>query len=123
MQAEGVTAFHILPAAEYDRMLPLTVLPEPVEKPVRVGIALHPHMEIEPGLAERIGALIPQLDTEKRLAAEKALLELGPVAISMLQAELKKGQSAETERRIRAVLEQVDASSWLSLPVQGEAIK
>ncbi len=122
-QAKGVTAFHILPAAEYDRMLPLTVLPEPADKPVRVGIALHPHIEIEPVLVDRIGELILQLDTEKRLTAQKTLLELGPIAVSMLQAELKKGPSAEKERRIRAVLEQVDASSWLNLPAQGEPKK
>jgi hypothetical protein len=93
-QAEGVTAFHILPGAEYDRMLPLAITPEPAAKPVRVGIALHPHVEIEPVLTEHVGALIRQLDSPRfvqRQAADKALLEIGPLAIAMLRAELKKG--------------------------------
>jgi hypothetical protein len=118
-QAEGVTAFHILPPAEYDRMLPLSILPTPVTRPVRVGIALHPHIEIEPVLAERIGMLIRQLDSpqaNKRLAADKALLELGPLAITLLQAELKKGPPEEMRQRIRALLDRVDASDWLNFP-------
>ena len=40
--ADGVTAFHLLPATEYDRMLALEIAPAPAVKPVRVGIALHP---------------------------------------------------------------------------------
>jgi hypothetical protein len=119
LQAEGVTAFHILPVTEYDRMLPIDILPAPATKPVRVGIALHPHIEIEPVLTEQIGALIRQLgspDFAKRLAADKALLEIGPLAIALLQAELKKGVTVETSRRIQAILERVDATGWLNFP-------
>jgi hypothetical protein len=118
-QAEGVTAFHILPAAEYDRMLPLAITPVPAAKPVRVGIALHPHLEIEPVLTEHVGALIRQLDSPlfvKRQAADKALLEIGPLAIAMLRAELKNGVPLETRQRIQAVLDRVDASIWLEFP-------
>jgi hypothetical protein len=119
LQADGVTAFHILPVSEYDRMLPLDVSPAPFARPVRVGIALHPHVEIEPVLAEKVAALIRQLDSpnfEKRLAADKALLEIGPMAITMLRAELKKGVTVETSRRIQAMLERVDAANWLEFP-------
>jgi hypothetical protein len=123
LQAEGVTAFHILPVVEYDRMLPLDILPAPAVRPVRVGIALHPHVEIEPILSEHIGALIRQLDSpqfDKRLAADKALTEIGPLAIATLRAELKKGVPVETSRRIQAMLERVDATSWMNFPAPAE---
>lgn len=119
LQADGVTAFHILPVSEYDRMLPLEIRPAPPTRPVRVGIALHPHVEIEPALAETVGKLLRELDSpqfEKRMAADKTLLEIGPMAIGMLRAELKKGVPLETSRRIQAVLDRVDAANWLELP-------
>jgi hypothetical protein len=119
LHADGVTVFHILPASEYDRMLPLDISPAPFARPVRVGFALHPHVEIEPALAENVAALIRQLDSanfEKRFAADKALLEIGPMAITMLRAELKKGVPVETSRRIQAMLQRVDATNWLEIP-------
>ena len=118
-QADGVTAFHVLPMSEYDRMLPIEITPAPAARPVRVGIAVHPHVEIEPALAETVAALIRQLDSnqfEKRLAADKALHEIGPLAIAILRAELKKGVPLETSRRIQAVLDRVDAANWLDFP-------
>jgi RNA polymerase sigma factor (sigma-70 family) len=117
-EAEGVTVFHLLPAAEYDRMLPLSILPAPAARPVRVGLALHPHVEVEPDLTARVGALIRQLDDakfEKRAAASKALLEIGPLAIGLLRAELAKGPPLETRRRIEGILSRVDAADWLKL--------
>jgi len=122
-EAEGVTAFHILPPSEYDRMLALDILPTPPTKPVRVGIALHPHMEIEPGLSERVGVLVRQLDDvkyDKRAAASKALLDIGPIAIGTLRAELRKGPSLEMKRRIEDVLNRVDAEEWMKTPAAGE---
>jgi hypothetical protein len=62
-------------------------------KPIRVGIALHPHVEIETGLATRVSALIPELDgaaLDKRPAASKTLLDIGPLAIHMLRADLSQ---------------------------------
>jgi hypothetical protein len=118
-EAEGLIAFHLLPQAEYDRMLPLEILPAPVDKPVRVGIALHPNLEIEPALAERAAVLIGQLDDakfQKREAAAKALLEMGPRAIVMLRAELAKNVSLEMSTRIRSILDRVDAMDWLGMP-------
>ena len=35
LEAEGVTVFHLLPVAEYDRLLPLSILPAPATRPVR----------------------------------------------------------------------------------------
>ena len=120
LQSDGVTAFHLLPTSEYDRMLPLEIRPAPPTRPVRVGIALHPHVEIEPGNSNRkpVALLIRQLDSpqfEKRAAADKALSEIGPLAIALLRAELKKGGTLETTRRIQAVLERVDAADWLEM--------
>jgi RNA polymerase sigma factor (sigma-70 family) len=119
LQAEGVAAFQILPADEYDRMLPLSVLPKPATRPVRVGIALHPHVEVEPALAAHVAALVRQLDEDdfvKRDAASRALLEIGPLAVTLLRAELQKRLPLETHRRIEAVLDRVDASVWLGAP-------
>src|SRR5262249_9420162 len=119
LEADGVTVFHILPPEEYDRMLPLQVLPAPAERPVRVGIALHPHMEIEPELEGRVAALIRRLADPKvggRAAAGRGLLEIGPLAIAQLRAELAKGPPLEMRRRIEAVLGRVDAAEWLHLP-------
>jgi hypothetical protein len=47
-ESDGLTVFHLLPAAEYDRMLALSILPAPPTAPVRVGIALHPRMRLSP---------------------------------------------------------------------------
>jgi RNA polymerase sigma factor (sigma-70 family) len=119
LAADGVTAFHLLPQAEYDRMLPLDVLPAPAVRPVRVGIALHPHVEVEPVLVTHVAALIRQLDDEdfeQRSVASAALLQLGPLAVALLRAELQKTITLEMRRRIEAVLERVDASAWLEVP-------
>jgi hypothetical protein len=116
LEADGVTVFHLLAAAEYDRVLPLSVLPAPAQKPVRVGIALHPHMEAQPGLAARVARLMRDLDEvdfDRRDAANRELLEIGPLAIAMLRAELQKAPPLETARRIEAVLDRVDAAVWL----------
>jgi len=115
-EANGLTVFHVLPAAEYDRMLPLSILPVPAGAPLRVGIALHPHMEFEPDLAARVAPLIRQLDDKDfkmRAAATATLLEIGPLAISLLRTELQKPLSLETRRRIEGVLDRVDATTWL----------
>jgi hypothetical protein len=122
-EAEGITVFHILPADEYDRMLPLEILPAPALRPIRVGIALHPHMEIEPGLVTRVAALIRQLDDnefQKRAAASKTLVDLGPLAIAMLRAELNKRPSLEMRQRIERVLQSVDAIEWLNVPASAK---
>ena len=119
LEADGLVAFHILPQSEYDRMLPLDVLPAPLAKPVRVGIALHPNLEIEPALRQRVAKLVKELDSDvyaQRAAASKELLEIGPVAIGVLRAALHKQPSLEARRRIEAVLDSVDGTEWLKLP-------
>jgi hypothetical protein len=120
LHSGGVTAFHILPPSEYDRMLPLEIRPEPRVRPTRVAIALHPHIEIEPDLAESVAKLIRDLGSaqfEKRAAADKALKEIGPLAIAMLRAELKKEIPLEAARRIQGLLDRFDAANWLGLPM------
>jgi hypothetical protein len=100
-------------------MLPLDVLPRPASRPVRVGIALHPHIEIEPVLAARFAAIVRQLDSdvfEKRAAANRELLEIGPLAAALLRAELKKTPPLEVRRYLEAALQRVDTTDWLKLP-------
>jgi len=119
LEVEGVTVFHILPAAEYDRQLPLRITPPPAAPPIRIGIALHPHVEIEPERRTLVAGLIRDLGDdkfEKRNAASKKLSELGPLAVAGLRAELGKKPPLETSRRIEAILDRVDAASWLNLP-------
>jgi HEAT repeat protein len=87
-----------------------------VEKPARVGIALHPHMEIEPELSTRVALLIRQLDDERfetREGASKMLASIGPMAIGMMREALAKNPSLELRRRIETILNNVDAAEWL----------
>src|SRR5688572_29597486 len=101
-------------------MLPLELDPTPRVRPTRVGIALHPHIEIEPDLTAKATQLIRQLGSpvfEKRAAAETALQEIGPLAIPLLRAELKKSHPLETSRRIQSLLERVDSADWLEVPM------
>jgi len=63
-------------------------------------------------------ALIRQLGDANfatRDAASKMLLEIGPMAIALLRAELQTEPPLEMRRRIDAILERVDASVWLPL--------
>ena len=79
-------------------------------------------MEIERQLTARVGALIRQLGEpkfERRAAASKALLEIGPLKIALLRAEPRKDPPLEQRRRLEAVLERVDAAAWLALPGRG----
>jgi hypothetical protein len=122
-ESDGLTAFHILPEHEYDRMLPLDIIPQLPTKPVRVGIALHTNLEIEPALVAKARPLILQLDDPKfqvREAAARALLEIGPIAIGILRGELNRATSLEMRQRIQAVIDRVDGEEWLK---SGEAKK
>ncbi|MBM4034712.1 MAG: hypothetical protein FJ291_23455 [Planctomycetes bacterium] len=113
--APGVTAFYLLPQAEYDRMLPLEISPKP-KKLVRLGIALHPHFAIEPGLAQEAERLIAQLsdaDPAKRDAAAKDLAQLGPVAWRQIRDTIQKSPASETAKRLDDILKATDASDWL----------
>jgi hypothetical protein len=75
------------------------------------------HMELEPDLAAQVAALIRELDGDfrTRSAATAKLLGIGPLAVGLLRAELQEKLPLETRRRIEAVLERVDATSWLEL--------
>jgi hypothetical protein len=83
---------------------------------VRVGIALHPHVEIEPDFAARVAALIRKLDDdnfEVREAATKTLAELGPPAASLVAESRDKTASAEVKKRANEILDHIDAAEWL----------
>lgn len=114
--ADGLTAFWLLPQTEYDRMLPLELTPAPASRPIRVGIAHHPRFEMGPLARERVAQLIRQLDSNRfavRDAANRQLEELGPWAVPQIREALAKKPPLETTRRLEAVLQNADASEWL----------
>ena len=68
LESAGLTAFYILPQAEYDRMLPLVVTPKPAET-VRVGVVLHPRLEGEPAILAQARSWSPRWTTTTSSAA------------------------------------------------------
>jgi hypothetical protein len=119
VEAPGITAFHVLPREEYDRMLKLNISPTP-GRIVRVGIALYPRMEAEPELASQADDLIGKLGSEtetERQAAAAALQSMGPVAWRQMEAAAKRASDPRVRERILAIVEAgVDASDYLSSP-------
>jgi hypothetical protein len=108
-ESAGVTVFYRLPQEEYDRQLPLTLTPRP-EKLVRVGLVAHPYCE--PGLAERVAALVKELDNDdfqKREAAQKNLDAMGRAAFVYLLKLRDTITAPEPKRRVEELLEKHDA--------------
>jgi hypothetical protein len=108
-ETAGLTVFYRLPQAEYEKRLPMKLTPRP-ESLVRVGLVLHSHCE--PDFADRVKALVKQLDDDsfdKREEASKRLEAMGPsVCVHLLR--LRKGSlSAEVNRRIDDLLDRWDA--------------
>jgi hypothetical protein len=111
----GVTAIYILPQAEYDRLLPLTIKPAP-PKLVRVGIVQQCGLEGQPAVAKRAAELIAKLDDasfQVREAASKELSALGPAVFPLLRKALADAGSQEVKLRIQEILDKLDASEWL----------
>jgi hypothetical protein len=109
----GLSLFYRLPQEQYDRLLPLTVKPQP-EKIVRVGLVQQIPFDNE--LADRIAKLVKQLDDDKfdkREAAQQQLAKLGPIASIYLQRLKKTITTAESKRRIDELLEKYDAQRAL----------
>ena len=106
---DGVQVFYRIPQAEYDRLMPLTVTPKP-ESTVRVGLVLHPHCE--PDMAERVLAVLKDLDAEAfamREAATAKLAAMGPAVFVHLVRLRKAAVSAEVRSRIEQVLEKYES--------------
>ncbi|MHC5038313.1 MAG: hypothetical protein ACYTHM_13440 [Planctomycetota bacterium] len=113
--AEGLTAIYRLPRRVYDEMLPLTVTPKPSQV-IRVGLARHPHLEGEPARTERVRAFIAALDHDdfqKREAATRALVEMGPSAFRHLREAVKTAESLEVRNRCMLILDDLDASAFM----------
>jgi len=113
---EGLTVLSLLPQAEYDRMLPLDIMPVPVARPVRVGVVLQPRFEYGPMVAARAAELIKQLDAddfERREAASKELEAMGPWVVRAVQDALKGPTSPEQKKRLELLLEKVSTLDWL----------
>lgn len=106
---EGLTLFYRLPQEQYDRLLPLTVTPRP-EKVVRVMLVHHPHCE--PDLAERVMALVRQLDSssfQERLDAHRRLQALGRAAFVHLVRARNAKPSLEVKSRLDKLLEEFES--------------
>lgn len=102
---DGVQVFYRIPQEEYDRLMPLTVEPKP-DKTVRVGLVLHPHCE--PDLAERVLAVVRDLNADDfaaRDAAVEKLAAMGRAAFTHLARLRKADIPAEVRSRIELVLE------------------
>ena len=114
--APGISVFYVLPRSEYDRMLKLDVSPLP-KRVVRVGVALHPNMEVEPALAKRTEDLVKQLasaDEGVWKAAAAELQNMGPVARRTLEATVEGATNPSVRERAKMVLDAgVDASTYL----------
>jgi hypothetical protein len=116
LEAEGMTAFFLLPQKEYDSMLPLELTPKPAKPPVRVGIVHHPRFEVGPQLRERVARLLKEMDSaefEVRERAHRDLAAMGPWAVGALREALANKPSLETAKRLEALLQEADASVWL----------
>ena len=108
-ESDGVTLFYRLPQEEYERLLPLTLTPRP-ESLVRVGLVQHPYCE--PGLAERVAALVKGLDSDdfdKREAAQKELETMGRAAYVHLLKLRGSITAPEPKRRVELLLEKLDS--------------
>jgi len=114
----GLTALYLLPRAEYDRMLPLAVTPKPPEI-VRVGVALHPNLEVAAALDGRVRRLIGRLgedDFRRRQAAFEDLVRIGPPAAGAVRQTLRETKSAEVRARCEKILQAIDAAEYLGKP-------
>jgi hypothetical protein len=121
----GVSAFYVLPQAEYDRMLALSITPKPAEI-VRVGIALHPGIDGEPAAMKRAGDLIAKLESEdfnEREEAAKALAAMGGVAFHALREAAGQSKSAEVRQSCLRILDEVDATRYLEQAAKESGVK
>ena len=105
-ESREMVAIFRLPGDAIDEKLPLEVLPEP-KKTVRVALVLA--TSINPGVKEEIVKLVSQLGDPKyalREAAEKRLLELGPLAQAALKDALKQADLEIVHRSERILRRQ-----------------
>jgi hypothetical protein len=104
-----VTLLYRLPQEEYDRLLPLSVKPQP-EKIVRVGLIQQIPFDSE--FADRIAKLVKQLDDDafaRREAAQQELTQLGAVGFGYLRRLQPTITAPEPKRRVEQLLEKYDA--------------
>ncbi len=112
-QTEGVTVFYRLPQEEYERLLPMKMKPRP-EKLVRVGLIVHLHCE--PDLADKVAALVRDLDSDDfptRQTARKRLEALGSATLVYLVKLRQETKSVEVKKRLDELIATHDAKSAL----------
>jgi hypothetical protein len=105
-QSKEMVALFRLPPDAMDERFPLEVLPEP-RKTVRVALVLATN--INPGVKDEIATLVTQLGDPKyslREAAEKRLMELGPLAQAALKEALKQSDLEIVHRAERLLRRQ-----------------
>ena len=108
-ETSGLTVFYRLPQEEYEKRLPITLTPRP-ESLVRVGLVHHQHCE--PDFADRVKALVKQLDDDsfdRRQQAQKELEAMGPSVTVHLLRLRKSDLSAEVGKRIDELIVKWDA--------------
>jgi hypothetical protein len=112
----GITAIYLLPPSEYDRMLPLSVSPQP-GKVVRVGIVLHGQLELTPAVIQAcIKDLTAKMDSDVYRVRDKAnrdLIDLGPAAFPAIREALKGKLSPEVRERLEDILKKLDSTEYI----------
>jgi hypothetical protein len=107
---DGVTLLWLLPQAEYDKLLPLSLNP-PAKKLVRVGLVHQPHAD---GAEARILELIKQLE-DSHEEASKALASIGGIALPYLREAAKNSKKGEIVTRCKQILDAIDAESYFKM--------
>jgi HEAT repeat protein len=98
-------------------MIPLEVTPKP-GKIVRVGVVLASRLEGVEAIEKQAREWIARLDDSDykvREQATKALGELGPPAVPLLQRALETATGAEVKIRLKTLLDAEDASEYLKV--------
>ena len=106
LQSPKLTAVYLLDPGEFDRLLPLEILPQPV-KTQRIGIVVV--QNIDPNAGSEIDDLIAQLGDPlwpKREAAFKALQQMGTIPVPHLRKAIhsKDAEIAWRAEKLLAIL-------------------
>ncbi|HEX5033431.1 MAG TPA: hypothetical protein VFW62_03030, partial [bacterium] len=109
-ETAGLHVCFRLPQEEYEKRLPMTLAPRPARL-VRVGLVVQTFPD--PALAEKVAALVKELDSEDfkvREAAQKKLQDMGRSVYGQLVRLRKTELPAEVRIRVEAVLAELDSA-------------
>lgn len=114
-EQEGLTVFYPLPPTEYNRLLPLKITPKP-GRLMRVGVAIHPQMQGDVLLEQKVRTLVTWLDSEEpsqREEAARQLTEIAPVAARFIREAVSKLPGIEARARGKQILDTASDGDWL----------